>query len=208
TRKSDDTIIAAEPASAPASEQVALAPAPIQKTDGPGPAQPAAAADRLAASVDRGADRAPTAPTRPDPPRSITVPKPDMSSTPKDWQREDRMAGPVAASDRKGMPLSGGPDKLLAPEGQTPQRRAPTRPEEAWGHAVDPDADCNFLKDPSGDKVRIIVPGKTHILSAEIGQVNAPRILRDIKGDFDLRVRVAGTSRPEGRATTTMYSPY
>ncbi len=62
--------------------------------------------------------------------------------------------------------------------------------------------------DPSEDKVRIIVPGKTHILSAEIGQVNAPRILRDIKGDFDLRVRVAGTSRPGGRATTTVYSPY
>ena len=52
------------------------------------------------------------------------------------------------------------------------------------------------------------MPGKTHILSAEIGQVNAPRILRDIKGDFDLRVRVAGTSRPGGRATTTVYSPY
>ena len=62
--------------------------------------------------------------------------------------------------------------------------------------------------DPSEDKVRIIVPGKTHILSAEIGQVNAPRILRDINGDFDLRVRVAGTGRPGGRATTTVYSPY
>ena len=46
TRKSDDTIIAAEPTSAPAREQVALAPRPaIQKTERPpGPAQPAAAA--------------------------------------------------------------------------------------------------------------------------------------------------------------------
>ena len=34
------------------------------------------------------------------------------------------------------------------------------------------------------------------------------RILRDITGDFDLRVRVAGTRRPGGRATTTAYSPY
>ncbi len=62
--------------------------------------------------------------------------------------------------------------------------------------------------DTSEDKLRIIVPGRAHILSAEIGQINAPRILRDITGDFDLRVRVAGTSRPGGRATTTMYSPY
>jgi serine/threonine protein kinase/regulation of enolase protein 1 (concanavalin A-like superfamily) len=231
TRKSDGAIIAAEPTSAPAGEQVALAPATIQKTDGPGPAQPAAAAvaalasektesprpaqpaaavDRLAASADRGADSAPTAPTGPDAPRSTTVTKPDLSSAPKVSQREDRLAGLVAASDGKGMPLSRDADTELAPapEGQTPEGQAPTRREDAWGHAVDPDADCDFKMDPSEDKVRIIVPGKMHILSAEIGQVNAPRILRDIKGDFDLRVRVAGTSRPGGRATTTVYSPY
>ena len=85
-------------------------------------------------------------------------------------------------------------------------RRA--RGEDAWGNAVDPDGDCKFELDPSEDKVRIIVPGKTHILSAEIGHVNAPRILREIKGDFDLSVRVAGTSHPGGKATTTVYSPY
>jgi serine/threonine protein kinase/regulation of enolase protein 1 (concanavalin A-like superfamily) len=229
TRKSDDAIIAAEPTSAPAPEQVALAPATIQKPDGPGPAQPAAAAvaalareetegprpaqpaaavDRLAASADRGADSAPISPTGPDAPRSTTVTKPDLSSAPQVWQREDRLAGPVAASDRKGMPVSSGANTEPAPEGQAPEGRALTRREEGWGHAVDPDADCNFEMDASEDKVRIIVPGKTHILSAEIGQVNAPRILRDIKGDFDLRVRVAGTSRPGGRATTTVYSPY
>ncbi len=229
TRKSDDTIISPEPASAPAREQVALPSATIQKTDDPGPAQPAAAAvapparettqgsrpartsaaaDRLAASVDRGVDRAPTAPTGPDAPGYTTVPRPDRSPAPTVSQRERRLAGLVAANDRKGMPVSRGADKERAPEGQTPKRRAPTRREEAWGHAVDPDSDCNFEMDPSEDKVRIIVPGKTHILSAEIGQVNAPRILRDINGDFDLRVRVAGTGRPGGRATTTVYSPY
>ena len=88
------------------------------------------------------------------------------------------------------------------------EERAPTRREEAWGHAVDPDADCKFEMDTSEDKVRIIVPGRAHILSAEIGQVNAPRILRDITGDFDLLVCVDGTSRPKGRPTTTVYSPY
>ena len=80
--------------------------------------------------------------------------------------------------------------------------------EAPWGDAVDPDGDCQFELDPREDKVRIIVPGKTHILSAEIGHVNAPRLLRDIKGDFDLIVRVAGTSNPGGKATTTVYSPY
>jgi serine/threonine protein kinase/regulation of enolase protein 1 (concanavalin A-like superfamily) len=250
TRKSDDAIIAAEPTSATAREQVALAPATIQKADGPGPAQPpaatvaalarektegpalaqpaasavaalarektegppaaqpAAAVDRLVASADHRADSAPTAPTGAGAPRSTTVTKPDLSSAPKASQPAARLAGLVASSDRNGMPVSSGADAELAPEGQTPEGRAPTRREEAWGHAVDPDADCNFEMDTSEGKLRIIVPGKTHILSAEIGQVNAPRILRDIKGDFDLRVRVAGTGRPGGRATTTVYSPY
>ena len=33
-------------------------------------------------------------------------------------------------------------------------------------------------------------------------------MLRDIKGDFDVSVRVGGTSHPGGKATTTRYSPY
>ena len=82
------------------------------------------------------------------------------------------------------------------------------REKRNWGDAVDPDGDCKFELEPREDKVRIIVPGKTHILSAEIGRVNAPRILRDIKGDFDVSVRVAGTSHPGGKATTTVYPPY
>jgi regulation of enolase protein 1 (concanavalin A-like superfamily) len=33
-------------------------------------------------------------------------------------------------------------------------------------------------------------------------------MLRDIKGDFDVSVRVDGTSHPGGKATTGLYSPY
>jgi Rhodopirellula transposase DDE domain len=72
---------------------------------------------------------------RPDAQRSTTVTKPDLSSAPKVSQPEDRLAGPVAASDRKGMPVSSGADAALALEGHTPEERAPTRREEAWGHA-------------------------------------------------------------------------
>ena len=129
-----------------------------EKTGGPGPAQPAAVVDSLATLADRGADSAPTAPTSSDAPRSTTMTKPDLSSAPKVSQREDRLASLVATSDRKGIPVSRGADTELAPEGQTPEERAPTRREEAWGHAVDPDADCKFGDvDTSEDKVRIIV---------------------------------------------------
>ncbi len=62
-----------------------------------------------------------------------------------------------------------------------------------WGDAVDPDRDCIFELDRRENKVRISVPGKTHILSAEIGRVNAPRILRDTKGEFDVSVQFAAS---------------
>ena len=115
------------------------------------------------------------------------------SKSPRVWER--------SGNDR--------PTVSVADQGRAPEGLARTAREKGtWGDAVDPDGDCKFELEPREDKVRIIVPGKTHILSAEIGRVNAPRILRDIKGDFDVSVRVAGTSHPGGKATTTVYPPY
>jgi regulation of enolase protein 1 (concanavalin A-like superfamily) len=101
------------------------------------------------------------------------------------------------------------PTVSIADEGRVAEGRAQAAREKGpWGDAVDPDGDCKFELEPREHRAKIIVPGKTHILSAEIGRVNAPRLLRDIKGDFDLTVRVAGTNHPGGKATTTLYSPY
>jgi serine/threonine protein kinase/regulation of enolase protein 1 (concanavalin A-like superfamily) len=77
-----------------------------------------------------------------------------------------------------------------------------------WGDLIDPDRDCRVVVEMERNRATIFVPGKPHILSAEIGSVNAPRILRDIKGDFDVMVRVTGTSHPGAKATTTRYSAY
>ena len=38
--------------------------------------------------------------------------------------------------------------------------------------------------------------------------MNAPRILGDIQGDFEIRLKVTGTSHPGGKATTSQYAPY
>ena len=227
TRNSEVAIVAAGSTSAPAHEQDALSPATIPKTQVPRPAQPADGADRLAASVDRSAVSVPNAPTGTDAPRStrsaVSVPnaptgtdaprstaatKPGLSRAPEVSQSEDRLADNDAPSDRKvreGIPASSVADKELAP---APEGQVGTASEEAWERPVDPDGDCDFELDRREGKVRIIVPGKAHILSAEIGQINAPRILRGIKGDFDLSVRIAGTKHPGRRPTTTMYSPY
>jgi Zn-dependent protease with chaperone function len=62
----------------------------------------------------------------------------------------------------------------------------------AWGQVIDPDGDCRIQKD--GDKVTMTVPGRPHDLSAR--RKNAPRILREMEGDFTVRVKVTGEFDP------------
>ena len=77
-----------------------------------------------------------------------------------------------------------------------------------WGDVIDPDGDCQVLSDGAKSRLTILVPGTAHLLSAEIGRMNAPRIVHEITGEFEVRVRVTGTSHPGGKSTTNSYSPY
>jgi regulation of enolase protein 1 (concanavalin A-like superfamily) len=63
-----------------------------------------------------------------------------------------------------------------------------------WGRIVDPDADCKFSA--KRKQVTITVPGTPHDLSAELDRMNAPRIIREIEGDFTLAVIVKGEFEP------------
>ena len=200
-------IVAVGPKSAPAQDQGAVAPT---MTPAPGAARTAqlvASPDQLGPHVDRGAESQPSPITGLDLPRSKAATEPGLPHAPEVPQHADQAAEHLAPS--VGKIGSDVPAVSAADQRQRPDLQARTeRGKEAWGDAIDPDGDCKFELEPREDKVRIIVPGKTHILSAEIGRVNAPRIVRDIKGDFDLTVRVAGTEHPAGKATTTAYSPY
>jgi regulation of enolase protein 1 (concanavalin A-like superfamily) len=62
--------------------------------------------------------------------------------------------------------------------------------EKHWGTPYDPDGDCSFRAERS--RLFIKIPGKPHIMAAEIGQTNGPRTLRDVEGDFTAVVRVSG----------------
>jgi regulation of enolase protein 1 (concanavalin A-like superfamily) len=79
-----------------------------------------------------------------------------------------------------------------------------------WGEAVDPEGDCKFDLDTAAGALTIVVPGKTHILSAELRQMKlgAPRVLADVRGDFEAKVRVVGAIKPSGAATLPRYAPY
>jgi regulation of enolase protein 1 (concanavalin A-like superfamily) len=70
-----------------------------------------------------------------------------------------------------------------------------TKPfETGWDKPVDPDGDCKFLRDNDGFTIE--VPAKDHWLAIEAGRMNAPRLLRDVEGDFIVEVRVRGEFHP------------
>jgi hypothetical protein len=64
---------------------------------------------------------------------------------------------------------------------------------------VDLKGDCRF--DRSGDRLTITVPGRGHGLQNEKGKLNAPHLLREIKEDCVVQVRVAGNFRQAKPAT-------
>ena len=78
-----------------------------------------------------------------------------------------------------------------------------------WGRVIDPWRDCDISLDRENDRLNIRVPGTPHVLSAEVPQLpmNAPRVVRGVRGDFTANVRVLGQLEP-GRSRTTHYNPY
>ena len=65
---------------------------------------------------------------------------------------------------------------------------------DGWDRPVDPLGDCKFAR--KGDRLTITVPGKGHQLDIVQGGLNAPRLLREVEGDFLVQVRVRGDYRP------------
>ena len=65
-----------------------------------------------------------------------------------------------------------------------------------WGQTYDPDHDCTFSTVDRPKSLSILVPPTPHDLSAELGQVNAPRVLQEMEGDFSVQVKVCGAINP------------
>jgi regulation of enolase protein 1 (concanavalin A-like superfamily) len=86
---------------------------------------------------------------------------------------------------------------------------APQREMPHWGHVIDPSADCDMSLDAERDRLKISVPGTPHVLSVEYPKLpmNAPRVVRPVRGDFTASVRVLGRLEP-GRSKTTYYDPF
>src|SRR4051812_14129390 len=70
---------------------------------------------------------------------------------------------------------------------------------KGWGVVSDPDGDCT-LKEANG-KLTITVPPTLHDLNPRSGKLNAPRVTREIEGDFVVQVKVSGAFRPGEKST-------
>lgn len=68
-----------------------------------------------------------------------------------------------------------------------------------WGKPVDPDSDCKFRRDNGA--LIIEMPGTDHDYDTVRGRVNAPRILREFEGDFEMQLRFRIDGRPSIKST-------
>jgi hypothetical protein len=76
---------------------------------------------------------------------------------------------------------------------------APDPFRSGWGTPVDPNRDCKISRD--GGVLTIEMPGSVHDYDPIRERFNAPRILRDIEGDFEIKVRIRIECRPSVSST-------
>lgn len=83
---------------------------------------------------------------------------------------------------------------------------APAKTIQGWGKVIDPRGDCAVAE--RDGSLSMTVAGR-HDLSIELPQpMDAPRVLRDIEGDFIAIVNVGGAFQPTAPSTVPTRRPY
>jgi hypothetical protein len=80
------------------------------------------------------------------------------------------------------------------------------KPLGEWGMAIDPDNDCKI--DDQGRALEISIPNTHHDLNADNDKLNAPRVLREVSGDFSITVKVDCSFAPGTKSTNPKAVPY
>jgi regulation of enolase protein 1 (concanavalin A-like superfamily) len=98
---------------------------------------------------------------------------------------------------RAAEPPDGKQELLVAQLAETPRDRDDAKGEKltipGWGKSEDPVGDCKFTI--ARNKLTIQVPPNEHLLDAERGVMNAPRVLHEVEGDFIVQVKVTVEAR-------------
>ncbi|HEY7311197.1 MAG TPA: trypsin-like peptidase domain-containing protein [Gemmataceae bacterium] len=77
---------------------------------------------------------------------------------------------------------------------------------DGWGLAIDPDKDCKFTPGPKS--LALDMPATMHDFGGALRKFNAPRVLREVDGDFVLTVKVGGAFKPGPKSTNPKSVPY
>jgi regulation of enolase protein 1 (concanavalin A-like superfamily) len=76
-----------------------------------------------------------------------------------------------------------------------------------WGLAINPDRDCKLT--PAGPRsLAVDIPAKMHDLGGALRKLNAPRVVREVDGDFAVTVKVSGELKPRAPSTNPRSVPY
>ncbi len=87
-------------------------------------------------------------------------------------------------------------DQLTFTQGK---KRTPWEFVSGWGNPIDPDKDCKIQRDK--DSLTIEIPGSDHDYDLVRNRFNAPRLLSELEGEFDLQVRVRIDYHPSAQST-------
>ena len=191
-------------------DERAVAEAMTTDSKGLEPPQPEAGPDQLKQEEVRDIVPGTGAPKPPLESKGTTPARPDRGpGGPESIDRLAETRPTVRDSSQEVKSANGrpGPERS-EPRGSSDVPTKVARGRDEWGEPVVPDGDCKVELDRPGNRIRIVVPGTPHVLSAELGRMNAPRLLRDVRGDFDARVSVADGFHPAGRTTVREYAPY
>lgn len=115
------------------------------------------------------------------------------------------LVSPIALHAAEPAPKEGPKEAPKDAPKETPKENADPKMITGWGRWQDPDRDCKYKLETG--RLLVWVPGTAHDLSAENNKMNAPMVLQDAKGDFDVTVRVSGTFTP-GAANVAGRTPY
>ncbi len=94
------------------------------------------------------------------------------------------------------------PSKVIFDQLRTTLGQKKTKPWEfvsGWGDLIDPDKDCKIHRNK--DSLTIEMPGTDHDYDPVRQRFNAPHLLSDLEGEFDLQVRIRIVSCPSAQST-------
>jgi regulation of enolase protein 1 (concanavalin A-like superfamily) len=87
-----------------------------------------------------------------------------------------------------------------------PKAEAAGKALPGWGNVVDLDGDCNVRTE--GKALVMSIPGSLHDLNADIDKYNAPRVLREVEGNFSIQVKVVGDFKPGPKSMRAKGLPF